>query len=65
MGLYERLLEERAAEERHCGEILPPMRGLASKVLVRRLENALRRARLSQYWLVPAKKVRMVISDRG
>jgi hypothetical protein len=40
MGLYERLLEERAEEERRCGETLPPMRGLSSKVLVRRLEGS-------------------------
>ena len=40
MGLYRRLLEERAEEERRRGGPLPRMRGLNSKVLVRRLENA-------------------------
>ena len=42
MGLYERLLEERAEEEQRRGERLPKIRGLDSKVLVRRLEDALR-----------------------
>jgi hypothetical protein len=45
MGLYGRLLEERAEEEQRLGEPLPPMRGLDSKVLVRRLEDAPRRQR--------------------
>lgn len=39
MGLYRRLLEERAEEEQRRGEPLPPMRGLGSKVLVRWLED--------------------------
>ena len=43
MGLYKRLLEERAAEEQRQGEPLPPMRGLGSKVLGRLMENASRR----------------------
>lgn len=43
MGLYKRLLEERAAEEQRRGGRLTGMRGLDSKVLVRRLENAPRR----------------------
>jgi hypothetical protein len=40
MGLYERLLEERAEAEQCQGGPLPPMRGLDSKVLVRWLEDA-------------------------
>ena len=40
MGLYERLLEERAEEEQRRGGPLPRMRGLCSKVLVRRLEES-------------------------
>ena len=40
MGLYERLLEERAEEEQRRGEPLPKVRGLESKVLVRRLEDS-------------------------
>ena len=40
MDLYERLLEEQAEEEQRRGEPLPKMRGLDSKVLVRRLEDA-------------------------
>jgi hypothetical protein len=40
VGLYERLLEERAEEERHQGGLLPMMRGLNSRVLVRRLEDS-------------------------
>lgn len=43
MGLYERLLEERAEEERRQGEPLPKVGGLDSKVLVRRLEDAPRK----------------------
>ena len=39
MGLYERLLKERAEEEQRRGEPLPLMRGLASKVLARWLED--------------------------
>ncbi len=39
MGLYERLLEERAEEERRLDVPLPSMRGLGSKVLVRRLNS--------------------------
>jgi hypothetical protein len=39
MGLYERLLEERAEEEQRWDVPLPRMRGLDSKVLVRRLED--------------------------
>ena len=45
MGLYQRLLEERAEEEQRQSELLPPIRGLDSKVLVRRLEDAPRRQR--------------------
>jgi len=45
MGLYERLLKERADEEQRLGGPLPRMRGLDSKVLVSRLEDALRRSR--------------------
>ena len=40
MGLYERLLGERAAEEQRRGGPLPSMRGLDSKVMVRRFEDA-------------------------
>ena len=40
MGLYERLLEERVEEEQRRGESLPKMRGLDSRVMVRRLEDA-------------------------
>jgi hypothetical protein len=40
VGLYERLIEERTEEEQRWGERLPPMRGLNSKVLARRLEDA-------------------------
>jgi hypothetical protein len=40
MGLYERLLEERAEEEQRLGGPLPRMRGLDSKVLVRQLEDS-------------------------
>jgi hypothetical protein len=43
MGLYERLLEERAEEEQRLGGPLPRMRSLDSKVLVRRLEDPSRR----------------------
>ncbi len=43
MGLYERLLEERAEEEQRRGGPLPSMRGLGSKVLVRWLESSPRR----------------------
>jgi hypothetical protein len=43
MGLYERLLEERVEEEQRLGGPLPRMRGLDSKVLVRRLEDSNRR----------------------
>jgi hypothetical protein len=43
MGLYERLLEERAEEEQRRGEQLPKVRGRGSKVLVRRLLNASRK----------------------
>jgi hypothetical protein len=43
-GLYERLLEERAEEEQRLGEPLPRIRSLASKILVRRLEDASRRS---------------------
>ncbi len=39
-GLYERLLEERAAEERRRGRPLGPFYGVDSKVLDRRLGNA-------------------------
>jgi hypothetical protein len=39
MGLYERLLKERAEVERRRGIPLPGMRGLNSKVLGRRLED--------------------------
>ena len=39
MGLYRRLLEERAEEERYWGGPLPTVRGLGSKVLVRHLVN--------------------------
>ncbi len=41
MGLYERLLKERIKDEQHRGGSLPGMRGLDSKVLVRRIEDAL------------------------
>jgi hypothetical protein len=40
LGLYERLLEERAEEEQRRGEPLLLMRGLGSKVLGRWLANA-------------------------
>ena len=40
MGLYERLLEERAREERLRGRPLPPTRGSGSKVLDRLLAFA-------------------------
>ncbi len=40
MGLYKRLLEERAEDEEHQGGTLPRVRGVDSKVLVRRLEDA-------------------------
>jgi hypothetical protein len=43
MGLYERILKERAEEEQRLGVPLPPMRGLGSDVLARRLENAPKR----------------------
>jgi hypothetical protein len=43
VGLYERLLEERAEEEQRRGEVLPKVRGLGSKVLFRRLEDPPRR----------------------
>ena len=43
MGLYERLLEERAEEEQRLGGPLPRMRSLDSKILNRRFENAPRR----------------------
>jgi hypothetical protein len=39
LGLCERLLEERAEEEQRLGVPSPPMRGQASKVLVRRLDS--------------------------
>jgi hypothetical protein len=39
VGLYEQLLKEQAEEERHRDGPLPKMRGLDSKVLVRRLEE--------------------------
>ena len=39
MGLYEQLLKERADEEQRRGAPLPPMCGLDSKFLVRRVEN--------------------------
>lgn len=39
-GLYERLLEERAEEERRRGRPLGGFYGLDSKVLDRRLDNA-------------------------
>ena len=39
-GLYERLLKERAEEEQRHVEPLPHMRGLASNVFVRRLEDS-------------------------
>ena len=39
MGLYDRLLEERAQEEQRRGGPLPPRRGSGSKVLDRRLGN--------------------------
>jgi hypothetical protein len=39
MEPYKLLLEERAEEERTWGGPLPPMRGLGSKVLARRLVN--------------------------
>ena len=39
MGLYERLLEERAERERRRGGPLPPRRGSGSKVIDRRLGN--------------------------
>ena len=40
MGLYERLLEERAEEVQRMGGPLPRTQGLDSKVLVRRLEDS-------------------------
>ena len=40
MGFYKRLLQERVEEERRRGGPLPGMRGVGSKVLIRRLENA-------------------------
>jgi hypothetical protein len=43
MGLYRRLLEERAEEEQRRGEPLQRMRGLDSQVLARRLEDPPRR----------------------
>jgi hypothetical protein len=43
MGLYKRLLEERAEEEQRRGGPLPPMRELDSKALFRRLEDSNRR----------------------
>jgi hypothetical protein len=43
MGLYERLLEERAEEEQRLGRPSRMMRGLDSKVLDRRLEGSNRR----------------------
>jgi hypothetical protein len=39
MGLYERLLQERAKEERRRGGPLPPTRRSGSKVLDRRMGN--------------------------
>ena len=39
MGLYEKLLEERAKEERCRGGPLPPTRGSGSKVIDRRMGN--------------------------
>jgi hypothetical protein len=45
MGLYERLLEERAKEEQRWSERLPRVRGLKPKVLVRRLEDSNRHSR--------------------
>lgn len=43
MGLYGKILAERAAEEQRLGGPLPKVRGLGSKVLVRRLEDAPRK----------------------
>jgi hypothetical protein len=40
VGLYTRLLEERAEEEQRRGGPLPRMRNLDSKILVRRFEDA-------------------------
>jgi hypothetical protein len=48
MDLYERLLEKRVEEEQRRGEPLPKMRSLASKALVRRLEDSEGRPRSSQ-----------------
>ena len=39
MGLYERLLQQRAREERRRGGPLPPARRSGSKVIDRRLGN--------------------------
>jgi hypothetical protein len=39
MGLYERLLEERAEDEQQRGETPPPMRILNSRALGRWLED--------------------------
>ena len=39
MGLYEKLLEESAKEERRWGGPLPPRRGSGSKVIDRRMGN--------------------------
>jgi hypothetical protein len=44
MDLYEQLLEERAEEEQRRGRSLPRMRGIDSKVLIRRLEDSEGRA---------------------
>jgi hypothetical protein len=45
MELHRRLLEERAEEEQRRGGVLPPMRGLDSKVLIPRTEGSNRRPR--------------------
>ena len=41
MGLYEKILAERAAEEQRLGGASPRRRGLDSKVLGRRLEGSM------------------------
>jgi hypothetical protein len=45
LGLYKRLLEERAEEEQRRGGPLPRRRSLDSKVLARRLQDAIRSRR--------------------
>jgi hypothetical protein len=40
VGLCEHLLKERAEEERRRGGLLPRIRGLGSRALVRRLEDS-------------------------